>query len=449
MSDLGMSGSSRARASASPESTGGSGTVAEHRLGGAVLAALLLREPLPGLGGELVPTDVTFQAASAVDDLVVVAEGAGAVVTWYVAGRIRPVIGAGSADTVKLFAEFLTVVGEDVRAVEEGKVLLGLATLPTHGPAKEVADLCKAARGPEDRFRPLVARRNKRLRARLDAVDGLVHAAAVRAGWTAEDLGSRDWTWLLLSALRVVDVGWEDGSGGATRLTRSLAALTGGDLGRAQALRHLLNGEAADHASAGTTVTADSLRRSLVGRFRLDEPAGPGPAGPPAADEAVHGRDQGALRVFVSSRMDGTLAQERRAARDAVRRFPHMRPWLWEEDAVPGATAYEQECTQVAGTSDQLVLIVGQDLSALTRAEYEAAERGGAGRYVMVRDGHEQHPELSEFLERQARLVPTRRFANVAELDTHLYRALNDATVRDVRQQSLVRRGVSFGPVPR
>lgn len=436
------------RASASPESTGGSGTVAEHRLGGAVLAALLLGEPLPGLGGVLVPTDVTFQAASAVDDLVVVAEGAGSVVTWHVAGRMRPRIGPGAADTVKLFADFLTVVGQDVHAVEKGDVLLGLATLPTHGPARELAELCKAARGTENRFRQLIEGRNRRLRERLGLVDALVRAAAGRAGWSDDELASRDWTWLLLSALRVVLVGWEDGSDGASQLTASLTAVTGGDLGRAQALRHLLNGDAADYASAGTTVTPVSLRRTLVGRVRLDEPTRPGPAVPPGAEE-LHGRDQGALRVFVSSRMDGSLARERQAARDSVRRFPHMRPWLWEENAMPGLTNYEQECTRMAGTSDQLVLIVGQDLSALTRAEYEAAERGGAGRYVMVRDGHQQHPELIEFLGRQVGLVPTRRFANLAELDTHLHRALNDATVRDVRLQSLARRGVSFGPEPR
>lgn len=439
---------SGSRASASPESTGGSGTVAEHRLGGAVLAALLLGEPLIGLGGVLVPTDVTFQAASAVDDLVVVAEGAGSVVTWYVASRIRPPIGPGAPDTVKLFAEFLAVVGENVRAVEKGEVQLGLATLPTHGPARELAELCKAARGTEDRFRQLIARRNRRLRSRLGLVDALVRVAAGRAGWSDDELASRDWTWLLLSALRVVLVDWEDGSDGASRLTTALSAVTSGDLGRAQALRHLLNGEAADHASAGTTVTAASLRRSLVGRVRLDKPARPGPAVTSGAEE-LHGRDQGALRVFVSSRMDGSLARERQAVRDSVRRFPHLRPWLWEEHAVPGPANYEQECTRVASTSDQLVLIVGHDLSALTRAEYEAAERGGAGRYVMVRDGHQQHPELTAFLEHQRGIVPTRRFANLAELDTHLSRALNDATVRDVRQQSLARRGVSFGPEPR
>lgn len=49
--------------SASPEATGGAGTVMEHRYGATLLAALVLHEPVPGLGGVLVPVKVAFQKA--------------------------------------------------------------------------------------------------------------------------------------------------------------------------------------------------------------------------------------------------------------------------------------------------------------------------------------------------------------------------------------------------
>lgn len=58
--------------SASPEASGGAGTVMEHRYGASLLAALVLHEPVPGLGGVLVPVKVAFQKAdlTPVDDLV-------------------------------------------------------------------------------------------------------------------------------------------------------------------------------------------------------------------------------------------------------------------------------------------------------------------------------------------------------------------------------------------
>lgn len=58
---------------ASPEATGGKGTVAELRFGARMLAALLAGEPVAGLGGALVPTQVAFQADRPVDDVVVTA----------------------------------------------------------------------------------------------------------------------------------------------------------------------------------------------------------------------------------------------------------------------------------------------------------------------------------------------------------------------------------------
>lgn len=58
---------------ASPYASGGGGTVLEHRYAATVLAALLVGDPIPGLGEEFTVERVALQASteSAVDDLVV------------------------------------------------------------------------------------------------------------------------------------------------------------------------------------------------------------------------------------------------------------------------------------------------------------------------------------------------------------------------------------------
>jgi hypothetical protein len=58
---------------ASPYSTGGGGTVLEHRYGATLLSCLLSGNPAPELGDDATLESVTFQASaiSPVDDLVV------------------------------------------------------------------------------------------------------------------------------------------------------------------------------------------------------------------------------------------------------------------------------------------------------------------------------------------------------------------------------------------
>lgn len=59
---------------ASPYLTGGGGAVLEHRYGAVLLGHLLLGDPVPELGDDVVPSSVRFQdsAFSPVDDLIVV-----------------------------------------------------------------------------------------------------------------------------------------------------------------------------------------------------------------------------------------------------------------------------------------------------------------------------------------------------------------------------------------
>ncbi|MGH7743949.1 MAG: hypothetical protein ACREQ5_03905 [Candidatus Dormibacteria bacterium] len=69
---------------ASPYSMGGGGAVLEHRYGAVLLGHLLLGDPVPELGDDVVPSSVRFQdsASSPVDDLIVV-------------GRTRMVLNGG------------------------------------------------------------------------------------------------------------------------------------------------------------------------------------------------------------------------------------------------------------------------------------------------------------------------------------------------------------------
>lgn len=432
---------------ASPEATGGKGTVAELRFGARMLAALLAGEPVIGLGGALVPTQVAFQADSPVDDVVVTAEGAGAVVTWHVAGRLTPRLGPSSADTVALFGRFLAFVAESPRAAASGATRLGLAVAAPHGPSAELARLCEIARGPEAAFRNAAARRSEPIRKRLRLVDGLVAKSAADLGWTSAESAQRDWAWLLLRALSVVQTSLEDGGADAVAATGQLMRFVGGDAERAGALRAHLNDIAADCAATGAAVTPADLELRLHGRAALGS-AGAADAAALRA-EVLYGRDAGALQICVTSRTDGTLASERRTAADTINRLDGHRAFLWEDDR-PGQPLDPSEAVSVAATSDGLVLIVGGTLSAGAQAEYAAARDGGAARYVLVRDTDTQDRRAGAFVRACAGdAATTRRFANPSELASHLHDSLTRAMVRNHRLQSLASRtSLTVGTAP-
>lgn len=156
-------------------------------------------------------------------------------------------------------------------------------------------------------------------------------------------------------------------------------------------------------------------------------------------DEIVYGRDSSHLRVFVSSKMNGTLDAERVVAAKAIEALHGHRAWYWERDAPMGVLHSERECTSYARSSDSIVLIVGDELSAIVLAEYEAASQGGAERYLFARGNIHRPPDVVDFLARERDHVVYREFENTAELETHLYRALTLILVRNAREQ-LVRR---------
>lgn len=163
--------------------------------------------------------------------------------------------------------------------------------------------------------------------------------------------------------------------------------------------------------------------------------------------EIIYGRRPDSLRIFVSSQMrSGALAAERRAVSDTINGSPMHHAWTWEDDAPAGAYHSEAECVLYAGTSDGLVLLLAGALTRVTRAEYEAARRAGADRFVFVRTGTALTDDASRFVdgERNNRTI-TRQFANISELRTSLTQALFHSAVRASRHDVLRRREAELG----
>ena len=98
---------------ASPYSTGGGGTVLEHRFGAVLLAHLLLGDPVPALGDDVTPVAVRFQDSrfSAVDDLIVVGDTAdGAQRRLSIGVRRTPAFTTSDDATADLLVSYLRVV---------------------------------------------------------------------------------------------------------------------------------------------------------------------------------------------------------------------------------------------------------------------------------------------------------------------------------------------------
>jgi tetratricopeptide (TPR) repeat protein len=157
-----------------------------------------------------------------------------------------------------------------------------------------------------------------------------------------------------------------------------------------------------------------------------------------SARELIFGRSS-QLKVFVSSKMaGGALKPERQAAVRKIESFPSMRAWHWERDAVAGTFYSEEECVGNAATSEVLVLILEDELTEITRKEYFAAKRAGAHRVVLHRTGVGRSTRLERFIDRERkRDAVTAGYGNVSELETRLFEALREVSVRPVRERML------------
>lgn len=131
----------------------------------------------------------------------------------------------------------------------------------------------------------------------------------------------------------------------------------------------------------------------------------------------------------------GALQAERRAAADAVEKIPELAAaWFWERDAAAGPYSSEDVCLGQAATSDGLVLIVADELTPITRREFEVARERGVPVYLLIDQRVEMGAELAAFVEaQQSEGLVTKGFRTIGELETHVVEAVTAYAVRAVR----------------
>ena len=163
--------------------------------------------------------------------------------------------------------------------------------------------------------------------------------------------------------------------------------------------------------------------------------------------EILYGRPAASLQVFVSSQMrEDVLKEERRTAAHTINESPVHHAWCWEDNAPAGAYHSEAECTGYAASSDGIVLLLGAELTRVTKAEYEAARRNGADRYIFIRQSDTPDADTKAFIETEQRSrTVTRQFANLSELRTNLTTALLTSAVRAARHDVIRRRDAELG----
>jgi hypothetical protein len=273
------------RGHASPYSTGGGGTTLEHGYGALLLAALLLKHPVAGLGDEFTVQEVRFQqgAICPVDDLVVVGSCTPVSRTLYVGVRRAPTIGGGNASFITLLVDYLQMVHDRQVELNADRERLGLAIAAPHAGASEVAHLAALARKQPNSsaFRAAVAApraTNGKVRKRLGYLDDAVKAAAAQGGISLVDTAERDTlTWRLLKALRVIELRLEgDDQADRTSVVSRLVTLAG-DAAQASSAWRRLRELSAEYAKSAATVTYEMLVRDTAPVLHIPFPS-PGAA---------------------------------------------------------------------------------------------------------------------------------------------------------------------------
>ena len=267
---------------ASPYSTGGGGTVLEHRYGALLLSHLLTADPIAELGDDVTPREINFQASSfsAVDDLVVSGYSADRTERRVSIGvRRNPSFIASDAASVDLIGSYLRVISNHSPPVDSGQWRLALAVASPNSQVQQLGELASIARDviDESHFRAEVARpgRTRRsIRERLVHFDKVVAAAARRADIDTTAVSAHELSWRLLRALRLRQLRLEgvDESDRALAVARLRQVTITGTADAADKLFSRLCELVGRYAPAAATKDEPSLRRDLSGMV-LSRPA--------------------------------------------------------------------------------------------------------------------------------------------------------------------------------
>lgn len=162
-------------------------------------------------------------------------------------------------------------------------------------------------------------------------------------------------------------------------------------------------------------------------------------AQPRSLTEELFGRPSH-LKVFVSSKMaGGVYVVERQDCARAVESTGIAKAWYWERDAHAGPYCSEAVCLGNAATSDGLILILGDQLTTMTRQEFEIARARGVVAFVFIDQRQVQDEDAKAFVQSVQRNSVTKGFANLAELETHVIHALRRFAVDSWRNTSHAR----------
>ncbi|MFE2032839.1 hypothetical protein ACFXBB_06145 [Streptomyces scopuliridis] len=269
-----MVGRDEAEQVTSPYSTGGGGTVLEHRFGAVLLAHLLLSDPVSALGDDATPVAVRFQDSgfSPVDDLIVVGDTAdGAQRRLWIGVRRAPRFTTSDDSTADLLVSYVRVVTDHWDQVRAGRWRLALAVVSPNPAVQQVRELAVIAQGhPSDEsFRAAVkqaGRTNEAVRTRLFYLDALIaQAASSQKVTTAEPASELTWRVLhvlRLWGLRLEGVDESDRTAVAGRLRNVVPSFS---VAGADALFEVLERLSRRFAPAGASVTESMLRRQLSG----------------------------------------------------------------------------------------------------------------------------------------------------------------------------------------
>lgn len=175
---------------------------------------------------------------------------------------------------------------------------------------------------------------------------------------------------------------------------------------------------------------------------RIDSPAD--------RNDEIYARPSGHWKVFISSQMgDRSLEAERAAAVEAVDDFPLSKAWAWESGAPAGPYYSVEECVGQAATADALVLILGAEITEVTRLEYEAAHAAGAPIFPMIKADQNRTAGLQEFIELLRTRGITVGFSTPGELASRITEALRSWALRSARSEQMRgREGASTPFVP-
>lgn len=282
-----MVGSDASEQVASPYATGGGGTVLEHNFGAVLLVHLLLGDPVPALGDDVMPVSVRFQDSSfsPVDDLIVIGDTADGIERRLSIGvRRAPALTTSDGSTADLLVSYLRIVTEHWDEAGAGRWRLALAVAIPSPAVRQVHELAVIAHGQpdEESFRAVVkqpGRTTEAVRKRLTHLDALIAQAATSSKVSTERPAA-ELTWRVLHVLWLWQLRLEgaDESDRTAVVARLRNVVPDTSVEGSATLFEALGRLSQSYASTAATVTESMLRRQLSGAAVVDRSPSYAPA---------------------------------------------------------------------------------------------------------------------------------------------------------------------------